>query len=435
MADFEAKLRWLSERGRPVGADELIERIQAGLADDPPVVVPERRQGAFMTSTSKPPTSGRPDRRRGPAWALAAFAVALAVGGFMYLVTRGDGPVADTTTTTTTVATFTEIAPGQKVGIPPAPLDWRGDPAAVWTGTELIVWGGYRDDAKVGDGAAFDLATGTWRVIAPSPLSPRQAPAFAWTGTEMLVWGGFAEHDTEPYDGAAYDPASDTWRLLPPSPLHRDHSGALMSMVWTGSEAVLLDAQGAAAYDPVTNSWRSLEHPPGAFYPATWSGDSIVVTDATLLVRYDPVTDTMATADIGSTEALVAVPGPDGLVTGYVNLPRETGAPVLLLDRTGALVSELPAFPGDASLFGDRLGASGLWLGDEAIFEIWNGTFPYPNGQVWALNPTTETWSRLSDAFLDHDALVVAGDLLFVYNSTGGTSNGWIYRAEGPSQG
>ena len=69
------------------------------------------------------------------------------------------------------------------------PLGERTSPPMVWTGTELVVWGGGIYDAA-GDGAAFNLAKGTWRVIAQAPIGPRETPAVAWTGTEMLVWGG-----------------------------------------------------------------------------------------------------------------------------------------------------------------------------------------------------------------------------------------------------
>ena len=53
MADFETKLHWLSERGDPVGAEELIERIEADLAGDPLVVVNKRREGTLMTKTTR----------------------------------------------------------------------------------------------------------------------------------------------------------------------------------------------------------------------------------------------------------------------------------------------------------------------------------------------------------------------------------------------
>lgn len=67
---------------------------------------------------------------------------------------------------------------------------------------------------------------GRWRTVAAAPLSGRFLPAAAWTGTEMLVWGGAGCQGAcsgpgirAHADGAAYDPTTDTWRPLPPSPL------------------------------------------------------------------------------------------------------------------------------------------------------------------------------------------------------------------------
>src|SRR5690606_31588462 len=60
------------------------------------------------------------------------------------------------------------------------------------------------------------------RPLAPGPLSGREAAASVWTGTELLIWGGGAGGDADGRtfaDGAAYDPATDTWRTLAPSPL------------------------------------------------------------------------------------------------------------------------------------------------------------------------------------------------------------------------
>jgi len=91
VADFETKLRWLSERGNPVGAEELIERIEADLAGDPLVVVAKRREGTPMTKTQQPPTTNQPRRYQGPAWAVAAFVVVLAVAG-TYFAFAGDKP-------------------------------------------------------------------------------------------------------------------------------------------------------------------------------------------------------------------------------------------------------------------------------------------------------------------------------------------------------
>lgn len=97
MTDFETKLRWLSERGNPVGAEEMIERIEADLAGDPLVVVNKRREGRLMTKTQQSRTTSRPSRYRGPAWALVALVAVLAAGG-LALALRGNEQVAEPTT-------------------------------------------------------------------------------------------------------------------------------------------------------------------------------------------------------------------------------------------------------------------------------------------------------------------------------------------------
>jgi hypothetical protein len=97
VADLQTKLRWLSERGDPVGAEELIERIEGELAGDPLVVVTKRREGTTMTKTQQPPTTKQRSRNLGAAWGVAAFVVILAAAG-LYLALSGDsdqGEVAD----------------------------------------------------------------------------------------------------------------------------------------------------------------------------------------------------------------------------------------------------------------------------------------------------------------------------------------------------
>lgn len=126
MADFETKLRWLSEVGDPVGAEELIERIEAGLAGDPLVVVSKRREGTTMTKTRPSPTDSKPSRNRGPLWAAAAFVAVLAVAGIYYGLS-GDpeqNEVADTQPAQTTVAPPpTSAAPTETIAASEAQIE------------------------------------------------------------------------------------------------------------------------------------------------------------------------------------------------------------------------------------------------------------------------------------------------------------------------
>lgn len=133
---------------------------------------------------------------------------------------------------------------------PMAPYPETTEPAArdsfssVWTGTQMLVWGGYgRTEScrpcQHDDGAAYDLDGDSWTLMTPSPLSGRGNHRAVWTGREMVVWGGFST--TELNDGAAYNPATDTWSQLPVSPLLPRQGHA---MAWAGDQMVSWGGHG-----------------------------------------------------------------------------------------------------------------------------------------------------------------------------------------------
>jgi hypothetical protein len=90
----------------------------------------------------------------------------------------------------------------------------RAGATAVWTGTQMIVWGGgirlpNGDGFPTQTGGVYDLATDNWKpmttVNAPSARSSNTA---VWTGEAMLVWGGAGLLQAETFlsDGALYYP-------------------------------------------------------------------------------------------------------------------------------------------------------------------------------------------------------------------------------------
>ena len=171
--------------------------------------------------------------------------------------------------------TAAQLAAGRWSTMPVAPIAPRLEPSLVWTGIELIVWGGYSGaDPTVlhSDGAAYNPSTNRWRVLPPAPLSARNGQTTVWTGSEMVVWGG---HDQlEPLhvtsDGAAYDPADNKWKVLPPAPLSPraralgvwTSKGVLIlggfPGVTTGFDNVVVDG---ALYNPATNRWHHIAAP------------------------------------------------------------------------------------------------------------------------------------------------------------------------------
>jgi N-acetylneuraminic acid mutarotase len=183
----------------------------------------------------------------------------------------------------------------------------RDDHTAVWTGSEMIVWGGSGSLATgLATGGRYDPLADRWR-----PTSMFGAPTgrfwhtSAWTGDEMIVWGGTFSSNAVPMDsGGRYDPSSDTWRdtALTNAPSPR----VFASAVWTGREMIvwggsLLDSGGI--YDPVLDAWRpisTVEAPAGrAGHSALWTDRLMVVWGGNIPVTspvntggmYDPVID------------------------------------------------------------------------------------------------------------------------------------------------
>jgi N-acetylneuraminic acid mutarotase len=192
--------------------------------------------------------------------------------------------------------------------------------AAVWTGTEMIVWGGRSSFAPANhknDGAIYNPATDSWR-----PMSAKDAPsarsqmAAVWTGKELLVWGGWADEGDCPTTGASYNPATDTW--TPMSAENAPEGRLDHAFVWTGDELIvwgglLKDCKRSAGtggrYDPGTKTWEPLstEGAPISVRGthAVWTGSEMVVwggahLDGENLVnvgrssggRYHPASDT-----------------------------------------------------------------------------------------------------------------------------------------------
>ncbi|GGL94587.1 hypothetical protein GCM10011594_12980 [Nakamurella endophytica] len=108
------------------------------------------------------------------------------------------------------------------------------------------------------DGASYEPATGQWEVLPVSPLSARAAALSVWTGRQLLIWGGQGELGDALHDGAAYTPATGSWSRLPTV---SDGTGRVGSraLVWTGSAAVLLTGDSALSAATTVNA--RLLHP------------------------------------------------------------------------------------------------------------------------------------------------------------------------------
>ena len=64
--------------------------------------------------------------------------------------------------------------------------------AAIWTGREMIIWGGFNFDfGDFNTGARYNSASDSWTAVTTaSAPTARALHSAVWTGSEMIVWGG-----------------------------------------------------------------------------------------------------------------------------------------------------------------------------------------------------------------------------------------------------
>lgn len=294
-----------------------------------------------------------------------------------------------------------------------APPDGRYGHTAVWTGSEMIIWGGgygnYPFPFFRNTGARYNPSIDTWTTTSTTHApTGRVGHTAVWTGGEMIIWGGLDGPFNVVNTGGRYDPNTDTWtatsRTNAPT-IRYEHAA-----VWTGSEMIIWGGTGAdylntgGRYNPNTNRWSatSTVNAPTARYGSTavWTGSEMIVwggtndfTSFNTGARYNPSANSW----------------------------------------TGTSTSNVP---------GGRYGHTAVWTGSEMI--VWGG-YDVDNSQQLntggRYNPGANNWTATNTnnaptarsghaAVWTGSAMIVWGgfDVVTITN-TGGTydpdTNGW----------
>jgi N-acetylneuraminic acid mutarotase len=157
---------------------------------------------------------------------------------------------------------------------------------AIWTGTEMIVWGGYNGSVYFNDGGRYNPTANTWTAVNTNGApAPRQNFTAVWTGSAMLIWGGY-DGSTYFNDGARYNPAANTWTALNTNGAPSGRAGH--TAVWTGSEMIVWGGVGAggsvnngARYNPATDTWATMTTNSTILgrsaHTAVWTGTAMIV--------------------------------------------------------------------------------------------------------------------------------------------------------------
>jgi hypothetical protein len=179
----------------------------------------------------------------------------------------------------------------------------RGSITAVWTGREVIVWGGVASVSEgLATGGRYEPTTDRWRPMATlRGPGVRGGQQMIWTGKEVVVWGGVGLVDPLA-SGSRYDPATDSW-----TPMSTEGAPSCYGCVaiWTGDRMVVWGGnQAGASYDPVADRWTPLGSMGAPTAPngptGTWTSQEVLffggVDPGGTLVRaglglYDPAKD------------------------------------------------------------------------------------------------------------------------------------------------
>ena len=230
---------------------------------------------------------------------------------------------------------------------------------AVWTGTEMIVWGGF--SFTLGDlntGGRYNPSTDSWTATTTNnaPMA-RYGHTAIWTGTEMIVWGG-SDSSTGFNTGAKYNPGTDTWSAT--STTNAPDGRWFHTAVWADTEMIVWGGwdyptlfNTGGRYNPTTDTWTatSMTNAPEARigHTAVWTGTEMIIwggTSDTTGGRYNPGTDSWT-------------------ATSTTNAPDPRG------------------------------GHTAVWTDSEMI--AWGGTGPGgPFDTGGRYNPTTNTWIATS---------------------------------------
>lgn len=372
------------------------------------------------------------DRRRFLVGAAAASAAVAGVG-ITWAVARDEGEGEPVGVTAGPTSTTTGSAPVRGwTEIPTAPLSRRMDPAVVWAGDRLIVWGG--SAARGGqqgvfgypsDGASWDPSSNQWSPIASNPGLIRGGFAI-WSGAEMLVgpieadaqepWNVDASEEEVRYGLAAYDPTADTWRDVAPiaddRSLRADGQQAVLvdGKVLIAPRSVVAGASGPAQelllIDPATGDRATVAPGPFAVTPYPDGSGTVALTAAADLVVAVPNWDTrpwVLDVTTGAWRRPVAPPQDvaslhfvPGVAVGDVALLRESSSPTWWIfdpTRTGQVAwqrvapvsSEPESFPQAQWQYDEPVGTDTTLFVPGAAYDLasdtWRVVAPPPRGK------------------------------------------------------
>jgi len=306
--------------------------------------------------------------------------------------------------------------------------DPRGFPTAVWTGSEMIVWGGY---PQLNTGGRYNPSTDSWTATSTvNAPAGRELHTAVWTGSEMIIWGGDNGSGFGLNTGGRYNPSTDSWTAtsLSNAPDRRDGHTA----VWTGSEMIVWGGyngdflSSGGRYNPNTDTWEATSATSAPdrrrYHTAVWTGNEMIVWgggESPYLntgARYNPITDswtaTSTTNAPPAREAHTAVwTGSEMIVWGgfrkFIEFNTGGRYDPSTDTWTATSLTNVPTA---------RDGHTAVWTGSEMI--VWAGY----SGSIYLntggrYNPSSDSWAATNitdapDSRIEHAAIWTGSEMI-----------------------
>jgi N-acetylneuraminic acid mutarotase len=284
---------------------------------------------------------------------------------------------------------------------------------AVWTGSEMIVWGGYDNISYFNTGGRYNPTTNSWTATSTTNApEARNRHTAVWTGSQMIVWGGVGQNYLN--TGGRYNPGTDSWTAT--STTNAPSGRYFHTAVWTGTQMIIWAGVNGTPtyfntggrYNPGSDSWTAtatINAPaPRERHTAVWTGSQMIVWGGyngsfpglNSGGRYNPGTDSwVPTSSINAPTARIL---PRGVWTGSQMIVW--GGQGTIYENTGGrynpgsdswtATSIINAPPG-------RWQHTAVWTGSQMI--VWggiaSGIYLNTGGRY---NPSSDSWTATSTA-------------------------------------
>ncbi len=167
--------------------------------------------------------------------------------------------------------------------------------SAIWTGSEMCIWGGYNMSGDLNSGGCYDPIDTSWTAISTTnaPIA-RSNHTAVWTDSLMCIWGGNDTSGDFMDSGGCYNPDDDSWTTMTTEGNPGDR--IYHSAVWTGTEMCTYGGMGTTynyfggCYNPSTDSWDQMSYYFTPEFrvamPAIWTGSEFCVWSGNTSASY-----------------------------------------------------------------------------------------------------------------------------------------------------